>query len=199
VLAMNVARMCSREVYSVVHPLREVLAPMLIYSSNIKAEAVYYHTDHFLDRRSDTRAGEGSAMRHFVKHEVKGIVRPDMVINDGSGLSPQNRMTADFLIKLLKYAYDDPLLRQEMMDCLLATTADEERRGTLYGRMNDECFEGRVFCKTGTLATRAVSSLAGYLLGEDGRWYAFAILNEETPIFEAREFQDAVCRSLIEQ
>lgn len=199
VLAMNVARMCSREVYSVVHPLREVLAPMLIYSSNIKAEAVYYHTDHFLDRRSDTRAGEGSAMRHFVKHEVKGIVRPDMVINDGSGLSPQNRMTADFLIKLLKYAYDDPLLRQEMMDCLLATTADEERRGTLYGRMNDECFEGRVFCKTGTLAARAVSSLAGYLLGEDGRWYAFAILNEETPIFEAREFQDAVCRSLIEQ
>ncbi|MCR4920280.1 MAG: D-alanyl-D-alanine carboxypeptidase [Bacteroidaceae bacterium] len=198
-LARQLAGVLSREVHCVIHPLRNVLAPMLIYSSNIKAEAVYYHADHFRDRWRNGRTKEGSAMRRFVKNEIKGVVRPDMVINDGSGLSPQNRLTADFLIKLLKYAYDDPLLREEMMDCLLATTADDERRGTLYGRMEDECFTGRIFCKTGTLAARAVSSLAGYLQGEDNRWYAFVIFNEDTPIFEARLFQDEVCRVLISQ
>ena len=106
-------------------------------------------------------------------------------------------MTADFLIKVLKYAFDHSDLRDELIGGLLATPGIDERRGSLYGRMFDECFNDRVFCKTGTLATRGVSSLCGYVYGEDNRWYAFVIFNEDTPIYEAREFQDVVCRALI--
>ena len=197
-LASKAAQLRSHEVFRVEHSLREVLAPMLIYSDNAMAEAVYHHADHSMARWSASRGEDGQTMESFIRDELEGLVPEGMTAVDGSGLSPLNATTAEFLVQLLKYAYDKPALRDELIGYLLATPHHDERFGTLWGRRFDERFRERLYCKTGTLTARGISSLAGYLHSEDGRWYAFAILNEGTPVYEAREFQDAVCRSLLE-
>lgn len=119
------------------------------------------------------------------------------VINDGSGLSPENRLTTDFLVQLLEYAYH----HQEIFDVLihesLATPEEGPRCGSLMGRMLDPVFRDHLFAKTGTLTTMGVSSLSGYARGADGRWFAFSIINEDSPVYDSRVFQDRICKALV--
>lgn len=171
------------------HPLRDVIAPMLIHSSNIKAECVYYHTQHSA-AFADSHWGEDFFFSEMCYTDTEGFV-----INDGSGLSPENRLTADFLVQLMAYAYRREDIRQVLMDEALATPADPVRQGSLMGRMHS--LKGRIFCKTGTLTTVGASSLTGYALNESGRWFAFSIINENSPVAESRIFQDKMCKTLV--
>lgn len=196
-LALRNAQRGARLVKRETHTLKEVLAPMLIYSSNIKAEAVRYHTDHFTDRWGGGMAEDGHAVETFLREEMPWTKQKGLVVNDGSGLSPLNRMTPEFLTQLLIYTYDNLDIWNVMVDELLATPGDPVRQGSLTGRMTEPLFAGRVFAKTGTLTTAGVSSLSGYCLSEGGRWYAFSIISEDTPIAESRLLQDAFCRVLI--
>lgn len=178
------------------HDLREVLAPMLIFSSNTKAECVFFHTAHVLSRWGGRTAVPSQVMMDFVHRELEGADTSGLVVLDGSGLSPENRLTARFLTQLLTWAWTQKDIRRVLMDEALASPACS-RRGSLMGRMQDARFHGKVFCKTGTLTMRGVSSLSGYCQGRDGHWYAFAIMNEEVAVGDARVFQDRVCGTMV--
>ena len=196
-VAMNGARVGTQVVAREVHNLRDVLAPMLIFSSNTKAEAVFYHIGHCLTRWTGGSTDGTEMAEWFIREELPDMASSGFVLNDGSGLSPQNRLTADFLVRLLNYAFQHEDIRQVLIDEALATPGDGPRRGSLQGRMRDPIFLGRVFCKTGTLTTIGVSSLSGYCRGNDGRWYAFSVISQDTPVAESRIFQDALCRTLV--
>lgn len=181
--------------YALVHKLTSSLLqpmqPMLTNSNNIKAEAIY---NHLHQRQRRWEEVQSYSVRQFIEEELH--VNPDtLVVNDGSGLSPDNRLTAHFLTRLLVYAHERPDILDPLINRLLATPG--ERRGSLLTRMSRPEFRGRVFCKTGTLTTKGVSSLSGYALGTNGRWYAFSIINEDSPVYESRHFQDLVCRELV--
>ena len=185
-------------VYQYQTPLREVLKPMLINSSNVKAECVLYHNQHAQDRLSEPDTCLQMSPLDYVRKEEIYDRMADFVVNDGSGLSPENRLTADFLVQLMVYAYKDSVIRNVLIDEALATPAHPTRHGSLLGRMSAPCFLGRIFCKTGTLVSFASSSLSGYVQNKDGRWFAFSIINNNSPVYDAREFQDALCRILVE-
>lgn len=119
------------------------------------------------------------------------------VVNDGSGLSPLNRLSAHFLVELLQYAWQREPMRHVLIDEALATPGHPVRRGSLRGRMSAPIFRNHVFVKTGTLTSQALSSLAGYVLGADGRWRSFAIINENSPVAESHIFQDQLCMELV--
>ena len=185
-------------VYQYQTPLREVLKPMLINSSNVKAECVFYHNQHAQDRLEEPDTCLYMKPLDFVQTEGIYDRIADFVVNDGSGLSPENRLTADFLVQLLVYAYKDSVIRNVLIDEALATPAHPTRHGSLLGRMSAPCYHGRIFCKTGTLVSFASSSLTGYACHKNGRWFAFSIINNNSPVYDAREFQDALCRLLVE-
>lgn len=183
------------------HRLRDVITPMMIHSSNIKAEAVFYHLDYKQGLIKDHRmhwtpphATERYLRKVFIADStaMKGFV-----FNDGSGLSPDNRLTANFLVGMLKFAYDDKPLRDYFINEALATPDDGVRRGSLLSRMQQPEYRGRIFCKTGTVVTIGASSLAGYLKGSDGHWYIFAIINTDSPVAESRIFQDRLCKLMM--
>lgn len=185
------------------HTLAEVLSQTLIHSSNIKAEAVFYHLDKVLTMSQDDGVDiydlRGShRTERFVEEEL-GINPREahLVINDGSGLSPHNRLTANFFVSLLEYAFH----HQDIFDILtqqaLATPAHPERHGSLMGRMADPMFRNRVFAKTGTIVTIGASSLSGYAQSADGNWLAFSIINEDSPVAESHIFQDKICKEII--
>ena len=184
------------------HSLRNVITPMMIHSSNIKAEAVLYHVDYktgvIRDHRSHwdiEHASERFLRQVFDKDSTH--VMDGFVINDGSGLSPLNRMTASFLVDMLKYAYADRQMRDYFMKEALASPDDGVRRGSLLSRMQQPEYRGRIFCKTGTVVTIGASSLAGYLHGRDDHWYVFSIINTESPVAESRIFQDRLCKLMM--
>lgn len=181
------------------HRLRDVISPMLIHSSNIKAESVLYHLDRHkrlaADRRQHWQTPHATEL--FLAHTFGNVAMQGFVINDGSGLSPDNRLTASFLVELLRYAYADKPLYRYLMDEALATPGDEVRHGSLLSRMSQPQYVGRIFCKTGTMTTIGASSLMGYLHGSDGHWYAFAIINTDSPVAESRIFQDRLCKLMM--
>ncbi len=184
------------------HSLREVIAPMLIHSSNIKAESVLWHTDNMFYRWGAAHVSSAqlpaSSLKTFIREEMPEEDTAGFVINDGSGLSPANRLTARFLAHLMVYAWHDDEIRHVLIDEALATPQGGVRRGSLINRMSAPKFKNRVFCKTGTLTTIGSSSLSGYIHSENGHWYAFSIINEDTPVYDGRQFQDRICRIVIE-
>lgn len=194
------------------HSLRDVITPMLIHSSNIKAETVFYHLDWKAGMAKDHR-------QHWdVKHVLEDYLvsqfslftdttaielpesdrtSPKGIIKDGSGLSPQNRLTANFLVELLKYAYEDGQLHDYFINEALASPCDGERRGSLLSRFGRPEYANRIFVKTGTLTTIGASSLSGYIHSYDNHWYIFSIINTDSPVAESRIFQDRLCKEII--
>ena len=91
----------------------------------------------------------------------------------------------------------DTAIRRYFIDEALATPDSGLRRGSLLSRMSRPEYRGKIFCKTGTMTTKGGSSLAGYIHSDDGHWYAFAIINVDSPVAEARIFQDKLCKMMI--
>ena len=88
-------------------------------------------------------------------------------------------------------------MREILLNHALATPSHPTRRGSLLTRMSGPEFKGRIFCKTGTLTSRAVSSLSGYAKARNGHWYAFVIINRNSPVGESRLYQDRLCKELV--
>ncbi|MCM1079925.1 MAG: D-alanyl-D-alanine carboxypeptidase [Bacteroidales bacterium] len=184
------------------HPMRNALVPMLTNSSNVRAEAVFYHLDYKSGLRPKRRIEwvRPHAVETFFRetfrddstHMMKGFV-----INDGSGLSPSNRLNARFLVEVLKYAREDRQMYEFFRYEAFATPCDGLRRGSLLSRLSRQELHGKIFVKTGTIVTVGASSLAGYLEGVDGHEYIFSIINANSPVAEARMFQDRLCRLMI--
>jgi D-alanyl-D-alanine carboxypeptidase/D-alanyl-D-alanine-endopeptidase (penicillin-binding protein 4) len=111
---------------------------------------------------------------------------------DGSGVSRYNLVSAELLIELLIYMYNNPEFNR-FYNSLAIAGVD----GTLEKRMIDTDAEGRVFAKTGTL--NGVSALSGYVKTLNDHLLAFSILIqnfvEKTRV--ARNLQDEICNILV--
>ena len=175
--------------------MTDVIAPMLIFSSNIKADALHYHVDHYKDRYTTGIGKREPVLDAFLRENLR-YDTTGFILNDGSGLSPENMVSADFLLSLLRYAWTEPEIKDILINEALATPGHPTRRGSLIYRMNDPIFANRIFCKTGTLTSIGASSLCGYAHGRNGRWYAFAIVNRNSPVEESRLYQDMLCKVL---
>jgi serine-type D-Ala-D-Ala carboxypeptidase/endopeptidase (penicillin-binding protein 4) len=93
------------------------------------------------------------------------------VIENGSGLSRDARLSAQLLARLLQAAWASPVM-PELLSSLPVTGTD----GTLK---RSTATAGRAHLKTGSL--RDVAGVAGYVLGDSGRRYVLvAIINHPT-------------------
>jgi len=162
-------------------------------SQNLFAECLLKRAGYAWARRAGLPDPRGSwkfganAVHQLV--ERAGIERGGLVVADGSGLSRDNACTARQLAALLAWM----LTRPEgtlLFDSLSVAGVD----GSLRRRLRD--MPGRVHAKTGTM--RGIRALAGYVNGEMGPKYAFAVLFNgfEGPSTPYREIQDRFCRIL---
>jgi D-alanyl-D-alanine carboxypeptidase/D-alanyl-D-alanine-endopeptidase (penicillin-binding protein 4) len=96
---------------------------------------------------------------------------PDaFVMDDGSGLSRLDYVTADTVVTVLTHAWMDERLRGPFVAALPVGGKD----GTLAARMKGTILEGRVEAKTGTIAN--VRALSGYLETVGGDHIVFSII-----------------------
>ncbi len=103
--------------------------------------------------------------------QEKKLALPGLVIENGSGLSRRERITAGGLTRLLMAADASPV-REEFASSLAVAALD----GTLQRRFQNGSVSGQAFLKTGSL--EGVRALAGYVINAEGRRFTVvAIIN----------------------
>lgn len=122
--------------------------------------------------RASGRAGSASAGRQVVRETLGawGIDADSFVMNDGSGLSRYDYVTADAIVTILKHVWQDERLRGPFVAALPVGAHD----GTLESRMKDSVLARRVQAKTGTISN--MRALSGYLETNSGEKIVFSII-----------------------
>lgn len=145
------------------HPLSSAEDAILKNSNNMVAETVFKLAG---GEYSNSTGSTEAAIEMFNDYYKKlGVCTDNIKIVDGSGVSKNNLMTADFMTEvLLKSTLDDKVDIKKHM----AVPGE----GTLTDRML--YFKDKLKAKTGTLTN--ISSIAGYLTAKSGKTYAFCIM-----------------------
>jgi len=126
--------------------------------------------------------------------EALGLDFPELVIDNGAGLSRDARISAESLGRLLLAAHAHPYMPEFAASLPIAAL-----EGTMRRRFRDEPLAGRVRAKTGQLDD--VKAMAGYVLSESGRTFAVVSLHNHPGIHwgRGREVQDALLRWVFRQ
>ncbi|MDE3163135.1 MAG: D-alanyl-D-alanine carboxypeptidase/D-alanyl-D-alanine-endopeptidase, partial [Acidobacteriota bacterium] len=120
-----------------------------------------------------------------------GVKDDDFFFYDGSGISPEDRITPRAFTQLLGYAS-----RQAWGTAWRATLPIAGEDGTLAGRFKSSPLKGRLWAKTGTLDE--TNALSGYLTASSGKVLAFSILiNGHRPGSEAESHAiERICEAI---
>jgi D-alanyl-D-alanine carboxypeptidase/D-alanyl-D-alanine-endopeptidase (penicillin-binding protein 4) len=160
-------------------PLAEVVRDINKFSNNTMAQQVFL-TLALQQRGVGTVAGAREVLGQWAQTRL-GDAASGLVVDNGSGLSREQRITARGLGRLLQVAWASPLM-PEFVSSLPVAGADGTSR-----RMRQ--VEGRAHLKTGSL--RDVAGIAGYVHAPSGRrWAVVAVVNHPQaaaarPAFEA--------------
>ena len=148
-------------------PLAEVVRDINKYSNNVMARQLFLTLD---AARPATPAGAQHAIHAWLAG--KKLSMPELVLDNGSGLSRTERISADNLARLLQAAWHSPVMPELMASLPLAGTD-----GTLKRRLETSSAAGRAHLKTGYLEN--VRSLAGYVITPSGkRWIVVFLIND---------------------
>lgn len=147
--------------------LAEAMREMNKSSNNVIARSMYLS----LSRAGDetqiaTTAKSEQVLKAWLKN--KGLIFPELVLENGAGLSRVERISAEHLGALLVSAYHSPVM-PELMASLPIYGVD----GTLKSRKDSPLY-GRAHLKTGSLD--GVRTIAGYVLDAKGRRWVMVVL-----------------------
>ena len=172
-------------------PVNHALTEFMKRSENLTAELLVKHIGAVFYDTVGTWNNGLLAIKLFL-HDTVGIDTNTFRLSDGSGVSRYNYSSPEHFIKLLTWAYNDKVIR----DQFLSTFPIGGWGGTLDDRMKNEDSTVKIIAKTGTLS--GVSCLSGYIFTTRGDPLAFSILmngyvNEAKPF---RNLQDRIVSAL---
>jgi D-alanyl-D-alanine carboxypeptidase/D-alanyl-D-alanine-endopeptidase (penicillin-binding protein 4) len=147
--------------------LSEVIRLVNKFSSNVMARHLLLTLAAEKAGRPATPAAGQRVIAEFLAS--RDIAIPDLVIENGAGLSRNERITAEGLGNVLREAWRSPFM-PEFAASLPLSAID----GTLRRRFQSPDMEGRLRMKTGSLED--VSALAGYVNAASGRTYVTVII-----------------------
>lgn len=174
-------------------PVRPVIKRMLKNSSNTNATSLLYAIGYKLNPKGDYATTGVQYLRRFCSTDL-GIKDKGLVIHDGCGLCTYNHLSPSSLVKVLSYAHDN----KPIYDMVNSTLSWAGVDGTLMRLLSKPQFRGNIRGKTGTLShPYGISSLAGYARGSDGHLLAFAIMDNDMSVLDARVLQRKLCEALV--
>ncbi|SDK57843.1 D-alanyl-D-alanine carboxypeptidase / D-alanyl-D-alanine-endopeptidase (penicillin-binding protein 4) [Methylophilus rhizosphaerae] len=122
---------------------------------------------------------------------MRGLSFPELVLENGSGLSRNERISAEHLAQLLVTAYQRPV-----MPVLMASLPILGLDGTLKKRLPEPPSQGMAYLKTGSL--EGVSSIAGYVQDRQGKRYVLVMMVNHPHASAARAVQDGLIKGIVE-
>ena len=147
--------------------LAEIIRLVNKHSSNVMARTLLLTIAAEKSGRPATTFGGQAAVLDWLA--TKGISIPGLVLDNGSGLSRNERITATGLADVLLAANQSQYMPEFAASLPLSATD-----GTLKRRFRSPQLQGRLRMKTGNLDD--VSALAGYVNAASGRTYIAVIL-----------------------
>ncbi|WP_425401152.1 D-alanyl-D-alanine carboxypeptidase/D-alanyl-D-alanine endopeptidase [Algiphilus sp.] len=156
------------------------LHSMMQFSNNYMADLLTLHVARLRTDRAPLSEAADLLLTPLTRaRESSGDAAADTpILNSGSGLSVDSRLSARDLVDLLRSSYQAAALFPAFVGTLPVPLYS--RNGQL--KFDDGNWQTRLAAKTGWLSEPVgVRALAGYLRLRDGGWAAFAILVNGTP------------------
>ncbi|MGI6572538.1 MAG: D-alanyl-D-alanine carboxypeptidase/D-alanyl-D-alanine endopeptidase [Fermentimonas sp.] len=150
-------------------PLKEIIREVNVESNNHYAEHLIRTIGRHANSDIYTNAlteGVDFSVSHW---KDKGIDPSPLTMHDGSGLAPQNAVSARFLTDMLVYMYN----RSNNSNAFFNSLPKAGQEGTLKNFLRDTRLTGKVTAKSGSIG--GVQCFAGYLIDGEKK-YAFTVM-----------------------
>jgi D-alanyl-D-alanine carboxypeptidase/D-alanyl-D-alanine-endopeptidase (penicillin-binding protein 4) len=164
-------------------PVSEVIRDINKWSNNVMARQLFLTLGLDGGASPATTATADSAVRGWLKEA--GLEFPELVLENGSGLSREERISVRNLARILERGWDSPLM-PEYLASLPIPAVD----GTLRRRLKGSDAAGKAHLKSGYL--EGVRAVAGYLQDYRGRWLILVCIINHKNAIRAQPFLDAV-------
>lgn len=172
------------------HALAEIVRDMNKFSNNVMARQL------FLTLGAESTVPPANSRKAFaaIKEWLarKEIAAPELLMENGSGLSRIERVSAASLAALLQAAW-----RSSVMPEFIASMPVAAVDGTMRRRLHGDAVAGQAHIKTGLL--NDVRSMAGYLLDGSGRRVAIVMMVNHPNAPQSQEAMDALLRWVYER
>ena len=163
--------------------LAEVVREINKYSNNVMARQLYLTLGAETTGRAARAEDAEKAIRNWLAH--KPLDMPELVIENGAGLSRNDRISAASLGRLLTAAYASPVM-PDFIASLPLIGAD----GTMKKRLSSNGIAGRAHVKTGYL--EGVRAIAGYVLDRNGKRIIVTFMVNHANAGASKAAQDAL-------
>lgn len=170
-------------------PLDSVVRDINKWSNNVMARQLLLTIALEAGFTPADEAGAVLALKQVLRQ--RGLQFPELVLENGSGLSRIERVSAEHLAQLLVTAYQRPV-----MPVLMASMPILGLDGTTKKRLAEGSSKGMAYLKTGSL--EGVSSIAGYVQDMAGKRYVMVVIANHARASAVRAVQDALLKQLIE-
>ena len=166
-------------------PLTDAVRDINKFSNNVMARHLFLT----LSAEPGGTGGREDRSSHILNAwlQAKELDIPDLAIENGSGLSRIERISAQSIARLLISAYGSQVM-PEFIGSLPLVAVD----GTMRTRLRRDIMAGQAHIKTGGLNN--VSTIAGYVRAADGRRYAVTFFVNHANAAASASAQDALLR-----
>jgi D-alanyl-D-alanine carboxypeptidase/D-alanyl-D-alanine-endopeptidase (penicillin-binding protein 4) len=165
--------------------LAEIVRDTNKFSNNVMARHL------FLTLGAEAAGAPGNAQKASAAVRAwlarKGLAAKELVMENGSGLSRIEQVSAATLASLLQAAWRSPVM-PEFIASLPVVAVD----GTMRRRLKGDGIAGRAHIKSGLLSDQGVRSIAGYLLDRSGRRHVVVMIVNHPNAAEAQPAMDAL-------
>jgi D-alanyl-D-alanine carboxypeptidase/D-alanyl-D-alanine-endopeptidase (penicillin-binding protein 4) len=169
--------------------LPEVIRDINKYSNNVMARQVLLTIAADILKVPATPERGARAIQSWLAS--KGIDTSGLVIENGSGLSRNERISAKTMGRMMTAAFQSPTMPEFVSSMPLAGYD-----GTMRKRLKDQGVAGQAHVKTGTL--NDVRAIAGYVLAASGKYYAVVCLINDPNAAKGQAAQDGLLQWVYE-
>jgi serine-type D-Ala-D-Ala carboxypeptidase/endopeptidase (penicillin-binding protein 4) len=166
-------------------PLAEIVRDINKYSNNVMARQLFLTLATAANEPPAQLVQSREVLRHWL--DLKGIAAPELSIDNGSGLSRTDRVSAASLAQLLQAAWNSAVMPEYLASLPLAGLD-----GTMRKRLVGDPLAGQAHLKTGLLSD--ARAMAGYLLDRHGRRQVVVMLMNHPNAPDAEAANDALLR-----
>jgi D-alanyl-D-alanine carboxypeptidase/D-alanyl-D-alanine-endopeptidase (penicillin-binding protein 4) len=163
--------------------LAEMIRDINKFSNNVMARQLFLTMGAEAGRRPVRNEDADAVVRAWL--DGRNLRFPELVLDNGSGLSRRERIAAGNLARLLAAIWKSAVM-PELIASLPLSAVD----GTMKKRLSGNGIAGQAHIKTGTL--EGVKTIAGYVLDKHGRQQIVVFFVNHANAREAQAAQDAL-------
>ena len=173
-------------------PLADIITRINKHSNNVMARQLLFTLSSEVLGVPGTEPGGREVITNWIADS--GLDIDDLILDNGSGLSRDARISAASMGALLEFAWRQPYMPEFVSSLSLAG-----QDGTLRRRFDDPGLQGNAHLKTGSLDH--VVAIAGYLQARSGRRFAVVTMQNHEDIHRGpgQEVQEALLRWVYDQ